>query len=61
MSVTSRPQKITFADMREQGARGILVCCADYTCSHSIAQCGPLAGRSPALRSRAAVHLQGLR
>lgn len=25
------------------------------------AQCGPLAGRSPALRSRAAVHLQGLR
>ena len=30
MSVTSRPQKITFADMREQGARGILVCCADY-------------------------------
>jgi hypothetical protein len=37
MSVTSRPQKITFADMREQGARGILVCCADYTGSHSIA------------------------
>ena len=37
MSVTSRPQEITFADMREQGARGILVCCADYTCSHSIA------------------------
>jgi hypothetical protein len=54
MSVTSRPQRITLADMREQDARGILVCCADYTCSHSIAQCGPLAGRSPALRSRAA-------
>jgi hypothetical protein len=31
------PQKITFVDMREQGARGILVCFADCTCSHSIA------------------------
>jgi hypothetical protein len=31
------PQKITFADMREQGVRGLLVYCADYRCSHSIA------------------------
>jgi hypothetical protein len=35
-----RPQKITFAEMRESGARGILVYCADYQCSHSIAISG---------------------
>jgi len=35
--MTDRPQKITFAEMREQGVRGILVYCADYRCSHSIA------------------------
>jgi hypothetical protein len=32
-----RPQKITFAEMREMGVRGLLVYCADYRCSHSIA------------------------
>jgi hypothetical protein len=32
-----RPQKITFGDMREMGVRGILVYCADYHCSHSLA------------------------
>jgi hypothetical protein len=32
-----RPQKITFADMRDMGVRGILVYCADYHCSHSVA------------------------
>jgi hypothetical protein len=40
MSATSRPQRITFADMREQGVRGILVYCADYHCSHSLALSG---------------------
>ena len=30
-----RPAKITFAEMRDMGVRGILVYCADYTCSHS--------------------------
>ena len=35
--MTDRPQKITFAEMREQGVRGILVYCVDYRCSHSIA------------------------
>jgi len=30
-------QKITFAEMRESGIRGLLVYCADYRCSHSIA------------------------
>jgi hypothetical protein len=32
-----RPQKITFAEMREMGIRGLLVYCADYRCSHSVA------------------------
>jgi len=34
--VIERPQKITFAEMRESGIRGLLVYCADYRCSHSI-------------------------
>jgi hypothetical protein len=33
-------QKITFAEMRESGVRGLLVYCADYRCSHSIAISG---------------------
>jgi hypothetical protein len=37
VAMTDRPQKITFAEMREMGLRGILVFCADYQCSHSIA------------------------
>ena len=36
MSELARPQKITFADMRAQGVRGLLIYCADYRCSHSI-------------------------
>jgi hypothetical protein len=32
-----RSQKITFGDMREMGVRGILVDCADYHCSDSVA------------------------
>jgi hypothetical protein len=35
-----RPQKITFAEMRESGVRGLLVYCSDYRCSHSIAISG---------------------
>ena len=35
--MTERPQKITFAEMRDMGMRGLLVYCADYRCSHSIA------------------------
>jgi hypothetical protein len=35
-----RPIKIAFADMREQGVRGLLIYCADYRCSHSIAISG---------------------
>jgi hypothetical protein len=31
-----RPQKITFAEMREMDVRGVVVFCADYRCSHSV-------------------------
>jgi hypothetical protein len=40
LMITVRPQKITFADMRTQGVRGLLIYCADYKCSHSIAISG---------------------
>jgi hypothetical protein len=33
----ARPQNITFAEMRDMGVRGVLIYCADYRCSHSIA------------------------
>jgi hypothetical protein len=33
----TRPQKITLAEMRSSGVRGLLIYCADYRCSHSIA------------------------
>jgi hypothetical protein len=39
--MTDRPTKITFAEMRDMGVRGVLVDCADYTCSHSVSF-GPL-------------------
>jgi hypothetical protein len=35
--MTTRPIKITFGEMRSSGVRRILVYCADYMCSHSIA------------------------
>jgi hypothetical protein len=34
------PLKITFAQMRDMGVRGLVVYCADYRCSHSIAISG---------------------
>jgi hypothetical protein len=37
MAVLTRPQKITFGEMRDTGVRGILIYCSDYKCSHSIA------------------------
>jgi hypothetical protein len=30
----TRQQKITFAEMRAAGVRGLLICCSDYRCSH---------------------------
>jgi hypothetical protein len=38
--MTERPTKITFAEMCDMGVRGLLVYCADYRCSHSIAISG---------------------
>jgi hypothetical protein len=35
-----RPEKITFGEMRSSGVRGVLIYCADYHCSHSIAIIG---------------------
>jgi hypothetical protein len=32
-----RPQQITFGEMREMGVRGVLIYCADYHCSRSVA------------------------
>lgn len=41
MAALTRPTKIiTFAEMREQGVRGILIYCADYHCNRSIALSG---------------------
>jgi hypothetical protein len=38
--MSARPQKITFAEMRSSGVRGLLVYCADCRCSHGIAISG---------------------
>jgi hypothetical protein len=38
-AMPDRP-KITFGEMREMGVRGLLIYCADYRCSHSIAISG---------------------
>jgi hypothetical protein len=38
MPALTRPQKITFAEIRADGVRDILVCCSDHRCSHSVAQ-----------------------
>jgi hypothetical protein len=35
--MVERPLKITFAEMRDSGVRGVLVQCWGYTCGHSIA------------------------
>ena len=37
MAEGARQTKITFADMRDMGVRGLLIYCSDYKCSHSIA------------------------
>jgi hypothetical protein len=38
--MSDRPQKISFTERRDMGVRGILVYCADYRCSRSIAISG---------------------
>jgi len=36
MPKLTRQQKITFAEMRGAGVRGLLVYCADYNCAHAV-------------------------
>jgi GT2 family glycosyltransferase len=38
--MSARPRKITFAELRASGVRGLLVYCSDYHCSHYIALSG---------------------
>jgi len=38
--ITDRPTKISFGEMRDSSVRGLLIYCADYRCSHSIAISG---------------------
>jgi hypothetical protein len=33
-TMTERPVKIKFGEMRDSGVRGILIYCAEYHCSH---------------------------
>ena len=40
MAEGARQTKITFADMRDMGVRGLLIYCSDYKCSHSTAISG---------------------
>jgi hypothetical protein len=37
MPALTRQQKITLGEMRSSGVRGLLIYCADYHCTHSIA------------------------
>jgi hypothetical protein len=32
--MTTRPQKITFGEMRASGVRDVLIYCRDHRCSH---------------------------
>jgi hypothetical protein len=36
MPEVARQQKITFAQMRAAGVRGLLIYCSDYKCAHSV-------------------------
>ena len=40
VSEPDRPRKITFADMRDMGVRGLRIYCSDYKCSHLITMSG---------------------
>jgi hypothetical protein len=35
--MATHPQKISLGEMRSSGVRGLVIYCADYHCSHSIA------------------------
>jgi hypothetical protein len=50
--MSDRPTKITFAEMRDMGVRGLLIYCADYRCSHTIAISGDAWPNDTALTCR---------
>ena len=52
VAMTERPTKITFAVMRERGIRGLLIYCADYRCSHSLAISGDAYARLSDIEER---------
>jgi hypothetical protein len=43
-AMSDRPQKITFADMRDMGVRGLLVYCSDYKCMRVMERIDPFVG-----------------
>jgi hypothetical protein len=52
----------SIGEMRASGGRGLLIYCPDFRCSHWTAiSADSLAGRCPAIRHRAALHLPSLR
>jgi len=56
-----RPEKITFGEMRAGGVRGVIVYCADYTCSHSVTLNADRWPDEVRLSDRAALYVSGLR
>jgi hypothetical protein len=50
VTVTERPQKITFGEMRESGVRRVLIYCSDYHCSYYVTASGDRAGTLPATK-----------
>jgi hypothetical protein len=38
--MSDRPQKITFAQTRNSGIRGLLIYCSEYKCSHPVSMSG---------------------
>jgi hypothetical protein len=56
----SGPQKITFAEMRSSGVRGLLIYCADYHCSHWTTISGDRWPDDTSLSDQASVYLRGL-
>ena len=60
-AMTERPTKITFAEMREMGIRGLLIYCADYRCSHSLAISGDAYARLSDIEERFTCRVCGKR
>ena len=46
-ALASWPQKITLAEMRASGVRGLLIYCSDFRCSPSAGTDGPMTSACP--------------